>query len=172
MLFVRVAAQMNVHGIAFKCQKLTLLKKFAPTPVHSSSPGYSRLVCPLSALEGNMTDGNKTTCRNMLLPVDNNRVVYLPTDICHIYHDVCYEQVTSLQEPKFLLYSCREMFCHTKKIHFDTHTNKPHFTESQNSGGQKGPLEIIYCKSPAQSRVEHSTLLRTLSSLWQASLAL
>lgn len=57
------------------------------------------------------------------------------------------------------------MFCHTKKSQFDTHTNRPHFTESQNSGVQKGPLEIIYCKPLTQSRVGQSGLLRTLSSL-------
>lgn len=118
-----------------------------------------------------MTDGNKTACRNVLLPADSNRVAYLPTDLCHIYQDVCYEQLTSLEEPKFFLYSCREMFCHTKKTHCDMHTNRPHFTESHNSGGQKGLLEIICCKPPAQSRAEQRGLmLRILSSLWQGSL--
>lgn len=85
----------------------------------------------LSTLEGNMTGGNKTTCRNMLLPADNNRIACLPTGICHLYQDTCYEQLTSLEEPKFRLYSCREVFCHTKKTHFDTHANRLHFTGSQ-----------------------------------------
>lgn len=79
LVFVRVAAQVHSFNcITFKCQKLMPLKKFVPTPVHYSFPGYSRLVCPLGTLEGNMTDGNKTTCRNVLLPADNNRVAYHP----------------------------------------------------------------------------------------------
>lgn len=118
-----------------------------------------------------MTDGNKITCRNTLLPADNNRIAYLPTGICHIYQDVCCEQLTSLEEPKFFLYSCREKFCHTKKTHFDTHTLTD-FTLQNHSGGQKGPLEITDCKRPVQGRVEQSGSLRTLPSLWQGSPAL
>lgn len=100
--FVRVAVQRDAPGtqVPSKCLKLTLLRKFATTQVHQSSPGYSRLVCPLSTLEGNMSDGNKTTGRNVLLPADNNRVTLLPTGISHISQDVCYEQLISLEESK------------------------------------------------------------------------
>lgn len=59
-----------------------------------------------------MTDGNKTTGRNVLLPADNNRVTYLPTGIFHISQDVCYQQLISLEEPKLFLCSW-QMFCHT-----------------------------------------------------------
>lgn len=101
-----------------------------------------------------MTDGNKTTCRNVLLPTDSNGVAYLPTGSCHIYQDVSYEQLASLEEFKSFLYSCQEMFSHAKKTHCDMHTNRLHFTESQNRGGQEGPLEITSCSPVAPSRAE------------------
>lgn len=34
MLFLRMVVQRYVHGITFKCLKLTLVRKFAPTQVH------------------------------------------------------------------------------------------------------------------------------------------
>lgn len=64
-----------------------------------------------------------------------------PQAVGHIYQDVSYEQPASLEELKFLLYSCQETFSHAKKTHCDAHTNRPHFTEAQKGGGQRGPLQ-------------------------------
>lgn len=117
-----------------------------------------------------MTDGNKTTCRNVLLPTDSNGVAYLPTGSCRIYQDVSYEQLAPLEELKSSLYSCQEMFSHAKKTHCDMHTNRPHCRESQNRGGQEGPLEILSCNPAAPSRVNSGLRLRTRSSLRQGLL--
>lgn len=96
---------------------------------HNSTFVISWISQTLGTLKGNMTDGNETICSSVLLPADNNRVVYLPTGISHVHKDIRYDWLTSLEEPEYFLYSYWEMFRHTKKTHFDMHANRPNFTE-------------------------------------------
>lgn len=97
--------------------------------IYTSTFVISWISQTLGTLKGNMTDDNETICSNVLLPADNNRPVYLPTGISHVYKDICYEWLTSLEEPEYFLYSYWEMFRHTKKTHFDMHSNRSNFTE-------------------------------------------